>query len=427
MTNVILFSISIYLLYKFYNIIKFKLNFKKKVIFNILLIIIVLWVVSVIIIFPQNAVSSALNGLNTWFNIVFPSLLPFFIMSELLIGLGIVDFISVLLEPITTFLFKVPGEGSFVFAMSVTSGYPMGAKLVSELRLKNKISRIEGQRLVSLCSTSGPLFMIGAVSIGMFKNPSIGPLIALSHYLGALSVGLIFRFYGMKENKKYITKPNNIKYAFSKLINSRKSDSRRFILILRDSVKDSINNLLMIGGFIILYSVVIEVLSISNIFDYLTNIFIKVFPSINDTNLIKGLLSGLVEITIGISKISLIESSNYIIKIAIVSLLIGWSGISIHSQSLSFLSDTDIKGTLYIISKGIHGFLSSIYTILLFNFFINSDVPVFKAEYVPNNFIYSLNNWLSIVKYSIKLMTLTLVIITLLGLAINLINGITKK
>jgi len=69
--------------------------------------------------------------------------------------------------------------------------------------------------LPSFCSTSGPLFMIGAVAVGMFKNPLLGPLIALSHYLGALTVGLIFRFYGIKESiRKIPLEKSHIKDAF---------------------------------------------------------------------------------------------------------------------------------------------------------------------------------------------------------------------
>lgn len=48
--------------------------------------------VSVIIIFPMESYQSALSGLDLFLNSVFPALLPFFIASEIMIGLGIVDF-----------------------------------------------------------------------------------------------------------------------------------------------------------------------------------------------------------------------------------------------------------------------------------------------------------------------------------------------
>ena len=73
-------------------------------------------------------------------------------------------------------------------AISTVSGYPIGAKLASELRNNNEISRYEAQRLVSFCSTSGPLFMVGAVAIGMFNNPTIGYIMLICHYLGSLTL-----------------------------------------------------------------------------------------------------------------------------------------------------------------------------------------------------------------------------------------------
>lgn len=129
------------------------------------LVLLTVFLVVCLIVFPHNTINASLNGLITWSSIVLPSLLPFFIGSEILIGLGVVNFIGVLLSPIMYPLFRVSGKGSFPFAMSIASGYPVGVTLVSKLRIQNAINRIEAQRLVSFCSTSGPLFIIGAVAL----------------------------------------------------------------------------------------------------------------------------------------------------------------------------------------------------------------------------------------------------------------------
>ena len=96
-----------------------------------------------------------------------------------------------------------------VFAISAVSGYPVGARLASDLRLNKDISQYEGQRLVSFCSTSGPLFIIGAVAVGMLNNASLGYVMLICHYLGAITVGLLFRKYGHEKrqisNKSIIT------------------------------------------------------------------------------------------------------------------------------------------------------------------------------------------------------------------------------
>src|SRR5690606_36322375 len=134
---------------------------------------------------------ASIRGLNIWWEIVFPSLLPFFIISELLIGFGVVKFIGVLLEPLMRPLFRVPGVGGFVWAMSMASGSPSGAKLTARLRKEGQLTKTEAERLASFTNSSNPLFIFGAVAVGFFHNPHLGIILALAHYLGIISVGLI--------------------------------------------------------------------------------------------------------------------------------------------------------------------------------------------------------------------------------------------
>ena len=131
--------------------------------------------------FPQESFEASIRGLNMWWEIVFPSLLPFFIVSEMLIGFGVVRFIGVLLEPLMRPLFRVPGVGGFVWAMGMASGYPAGAKLTARLRQEGQLTKIEAERLVSFTNSSNPLFIFGAVSVGFFYNVQLGVILALAH------------------------------------------------------------------------------------------------------------------------------------------------------------------------------------------------------------------------------------------------------
>ncbi len=101
------------------------------------------------VLYPEEAFSAAVKGLDVWWNIVFPALLPFFIGSEILMGLGVVHFMGVLLEPLMRPLFRIPGAGSFAVAMGLASGFPIGAILTTKMRLKNLVTRYEGERLMS--------------------------------------------------------------------------------------------------------------------------------------------------------------------------------------------------------------------------------------------------------------------------------------
>lgn len=162
-----------------------------------------------LIAFPEEAFEASIRGLNMWWEVVFPSLLPFFIICEMLIGFGVVKFIGVLLEPLMRPLFRVPGAGGFVWAMGIASGFPAGAKLTARLRQEGQLTRNEAERLVSFTNSSNPLFIFGAVSVGFFYNPHLGVILALSHYCGNFLVGLTMRFYGedRREKEQRISKP----------------------------------------------------------------------------------------------------------------------------------------------------------------------------------------------------------------------------
>ena len=121
--------------------------------------LIVLLLILGVVIFPKESIIAAKGGIDIWVNILIPSLLPFIIGANLIVSLKVVDILGAIINPITQFIFNVSGKSALVFAISAVSGYPVGARLASDLRLKNDISKYEGQRLISFCSTSGPLFI----------------------------------------------------------------------------------------------------------------------------------------------------------------------------------------------------------------------------------------------------------------------------
>lgn len=360
------------------------LNYKLyKVFSNYLFIFIVLSLVITIIIYPAQSVDAAYNGLIIWATLVIPALLPFFIGSELLINLGVVKFIGIMLEPIMRPVFNVPGEGSFAFAMSVTSGYPVGAKIVSKLKSDNFLSKIEAQRLISFSSTSGPLFMIGSVSIGMFKSSKLGMFIAISHYLAAIIVGVIFSFYKKSPSDKKSIKPKKslIKKAFSEIkINNKQNPP--IGVILGNAVKNSLNTILMVGGFIVLFAVIIRMLELLKIIDIITSIIVAILPFKVSSIVVRSLITGLFEVTMGTKFVVDSMGIDLSTKIAIVSFLIGWSGFSIHAQISSIFGNTGISSHIYIFSKALHGLFSSLIAYLffpIFNHYFFISYPVYNS------------------------------------------------
>ena len=337
-----------------------------------------------IIKYPGEAFAASLDGLKLWFNVVCPALLPFFICVEILIGLGIVRLFGSVFRPLMGPVFNVPGEGSFDFFMSISSGYPVGAKITAELYSKNLCTLVEGQRLLSLCSTSGPLFIIGAVATGILNNPALGSFIAIAHYLSAITMGFAMRFYG-KENcgvrEKYILNP------IAEMMEYRRRDGRTFGMLMRDAVKNGIDLILMIGGFIIFFSVITGMLRISGFLEWFSLCLSRAIPLKSITpDIISSLLIGLLEVTNGAKACASLQVP-LIYKAALTSFMIGFGGLSVNAQVMSIISGTDLKLGIYFISKLFQGIAAAVYSYVLVAWF--SDLQVFNFNLPSESFVHN--------------------------------------
>ena len=148
--------------------------------------------------------NSTKSALNLWYSIIVPSLLPFLIISDLLQQTAITKIFSRLLSPIMNKVFKLPGVSSIAVFLGMTGGYPIGAKVTADLRNKNLISYSDAKHLIAFTNNAGPLFLSAAIGIGLYKNPSIGFLLIISHYFSALLVGFIFRFLKKENTNNFI-------------------------------------------------------------------------------------------------------------------------------------------------------------------------------------------------------------------------------
>lgn len=351
--------------------------------------LIVMLLIIGIILFPKDSILAAKNGFSIWVDTLIPSLLPFIIAANLIVRLKFVDVLGLIINPVTKKLFNVSGKSSLVFAISTVSGYPVGAKLASELRQNNEISKFEAQRLVSFCSTSGPLFIVGAVSIGMFNNPSLGYLMLLCHYLGSLTIGILFKNYG----KESVSNDNfNFKFEVKKIMEFRKKENKGFFVLFGDAVFSGVNTILMVGGFVIVFSVVFKVLSIFkfiNLISYIIYIPLSIFGFSLD--LCSSFISGLFEITIGCNQISSVSNIPEIIRASLCSFIIAFSGLSILAQCCSFLAQTDINTGTYIISKFLHGVFAAVFTFAFYPL-INSN-NLFIRLSTTSNVFYNSSIW----------------------------------
>ncbi|WP_078554886.1 sporulation integral membrane protein YlbJ [Bacillus alkalicellulosilyticus] len=321
-----------------------------------------------LMIFPKESLEASIRGLTMWWEVVFPSLLPFFIISELLIGFGVVSFLGTILERFMRPLFRVPGEGGFVWAMGLASGFPAGAKLTARLRQEEKLTRIEAERLVSFTNSSNPLFIFGAIAVGFFHDPTLGIVLASAHYAGNICVGLIMRFHAYRdEPKKVIDKSTKLtlKDSIQLLHNERIRDGRPIGKLLGDAVQSSVTTLLMIGGFIILFSVLNKLLSLIEFTTFVAGFLSILLVTFNiPSELSIPLISGLFEITLGSQMTSNTTDSGLLQKAIITSFILAFSGFSVQAQVASILAETDIRFKPYFFARILHGFLAAIFTFL---------------------------------------------------------------
>jgi sporulation integral membrane protein YlbJ len=376
-----------------------------------------------IVIFSEDAFYAAVEGLRVWWEIVFPSLLPFFIIAEILMGLGVVHFMGALLEPLMRPLFKVPGVGAFAMSMGLASGYPIGAKITSNLRRKNLCSKTEAERLISFTNTADPLFMIGAVAVGMFHRADLGIIIAGSHYISSILLGFIMRFYksSEKENREFIntnTGNNIFINAIQELITARKNDGRTFGELLGDSVRESINTLLLVGGFIILFSVITRIILITGIINVLNGVILLFLRPLGITqSMTLPIISGLFEITNGTNLASQ-ASAPLLQQLIITNAIIAWSGLSVHAQVATMIKGTDIKLKPYVIARIIQSFLSGIITIILYRG-VKSTI---KTTFLP--LVLSQFNSSDYILLSLSLIFLIIIISIIISIIIYLIQKI---
>lgn len=312
-----------------------------------------------LLIFSNNNLSSAKTGLSLWANSVVPSLLPFFIATELLSYTNVISFLGRSLTKFMKPFFNVPGEGAFPFIMGIISGYPMGAKIVSNFKEQGICTEEECERLLAFTNNSGPLFIIGTVGVGLFRDTKTGVLLFITHILACITVGFLFRWWKINKRKNKTTSYNSVSSANTISISNLGE-------VLASSIMNAINTIFLIGGFIVLFSVIISILKSSGFIKGISN---TISPLLNifgiSGKFSEGFISGLIELTNGVCTTSAIPNKFLSTNVIICAFLLGFGGISITLQILSITSKSKISIRPYIIGKLLQAIFAALYTYII--------------------------------------------------------------
>lgn len=196
----------------------------------------------IMLIFPRQTFEGASNGLLLWFQIILPTLLPFIILSNLLIHTNAVTYISTIVKPFVQRLFHVSDYGCYAVFVGFLCGYPMGAKVVADLIKTEKISQKEGQYLLSFCNNTSPMFIISFIVMQNFKNESLllGTLIIL--YLAPVMCSFLFRLFYKYQTRMTSVSTSNKSFYFN-------------FNIIDTCIMNGFETITKVGGYIILFSI----------------------------------------------------------------------------------------------------------------------------------------------------------------------------
>lgn len=205
----------------------------------------------IMLICPKAVFTGASKGLLLWFQIILPTLFPFLLVTNLLLATGSIRYISSAFGGILSHLFKVSKNGSFAVLTGFLCGYPMGAKTAADLTVSNYISREEGQYLLSFCNNTSPVFILNFL---VWKTLQDERLMLPTLCILMLSPVIVSFF----TRKKYLKHGDSFPEP-SGTSACRMSVSRQSFLFreIDSSIMDSFETLVKVGGYIMLFSVIL--------------------------------------------------------------------------------------------------------------------------------------------------------------------------
>ena len=318
-----------------------------------------------LLLYPQASMEAARTGIQLCGNVIIPSLFPFFVLSSLVVELGLAEYLGRLLERLMRPLFNVGGACASAFALGFIGGYPVGAKTAISLYQNGMCTKTEAERLLAFCNNSGPAFILGVVGAGVFASSRVGVLLCLAHALASICIGVLFRFYGAGQERK----------SGGRRGTTPRFRAPRFTAAFTGAVKNSFLSTLNICAFVIFFTVVIQMLVTSGFLPGVAQVLGTVLAPFGMTpEWARRLLTGLVEISSGVWTLS--GEGTLSGRLTMAAFILGWAGISVHCQVLSFLGDSGLSARTYLLGKLLHGGLAALFTAALAGAFGGSRVPL---------------------------------------------------
>ena len=313
-----------------------------------LLAVALLTAAAALVLAPQEAIVGAKSGLTLCFNVIVPSLFPFFVLSSLVVDLGLAAYLGRAMEKLMRPLFRVGGSCAAAVALGFIGGYPVGARTALQLYEQGQCSKVEAERLLAFCNNSGPAFILGVVGAGVFGDSRVGLLLYLTHATASLLVGLLFRFHGGDNRRSSL--PCHAKPIQTVTIPAA----------FTGAVARALQSTLNICAFVVFFAVVLQLLTAYGVLGVVARLLALLgFQQ----EWARRLVAGLLELSSGVS--SLAGGGGVVGRVSMAAFMLGWAGLSVHCQVLSFLVDSGLSARTYLAGKLCHGLIAAGLTWLL--------------------------------------------------------------
>ena len=288
------------------------------------LILLLIFILCYMLIDPVHGMEGVKNGLLLWYDRILPALLPFSIISYILVASDNLSFFSRILHPVIKKLIPVSPDGVYPLLAGFLFGFPLGSKIIGQLSENGQLRSSEAQILLSVCNNISPVFVTSFILYTQLKLSHLSAVTLLILYFPALLLGSILLSADARRTKG--------RTAFHAQ-KQPASGSQMNFKIIDTGIMDGFETLTRLGGYIMLFSMIASLLQKLPIPHILTLI-----------------LTGMVEITNGIAMLpdsGLPKSTQYVLAVVYTA----FGGLSGIAQTSSMIRDTPLSIKRYCIAK----------------------------------------------------------------------------
>lgn len=314
---------------------------KQDTIYQLLFTALALYLIYLMLRYPALALEYASTGLNLWFTRMVPTLLPFMILSGIMIRMDLTEHFVRLLHPLLHVLFGTSRNGSYTIVMGFLCGFPMGARIVGELYEQHKLSREESARLLYFCNNIGPIYFLSYVV------PTLGIDRPLWPFLIMYGIPLLYGFLLMRivPAVRCLYRPYKAGSVPASVLSVSGNEQMpcSFLSAVDASVQSGLIGIARLGGYMIFFN--------------LLNIVFRPFQHVNTE--ILNVYRCLLEITSGI------DCSGRSIYYAVL-ILLPFGGFSCIAQTYSMIRQTDLSVRPYLFHKTVQTAITAVCYLFLY-------------------------------------------------------------